>query len=362
MKIVISWTHIAGYSAACWRTLAARPGIDLHVICFRPETDSRQTRFHEGLLRGVSHEFLSCDEIARPQVVAALVAAHSPDVVLVSGWAYRCFRALAFERRLSAARFILAMDTPWRGDLRQQIGRYFLRPYARRMSAALVAGDRARHYARRLGVPDNRIHSGLYAYDHQTFNDTVLHSRVRTAPDWPQRFLFVGRYVPEKSIDILIPAYEAYRRQSAAPWPLTCCGMGELRGLLSGVQGITDMGFVDPADQASLFAEHGVLVLPSRYEPWGVVVAEAMATAMPVISTTACGANNDLMRPFKTGLEIPSNNAPALTAAFAWMESHRDHLPELGHAAMQTARRFGADRWAERVESICRSLGSDARC
>jgi glycosyltransferase involved in cell wall biosynthesis len=356
MKIVICWTNIAGYTAACWRALAARPGVDLHVICFRPADNSRHTHFQESLLQGISHRFLTPDEIAQPRLVAGLVAAEKPEAILVSGWAYRCFFELPYEPALSNARCILAMDTAWRGDLRQRIGKVFLSKHVRRMAAVLVAGENARQYALRLGAPESRIHRGLYAYDQDTFNEDVFQRRIRGGREWPRRFLFVGRYAHEKSIDVLIEAYEAYRRQAAAPWLLNCCGIGELKGLVCGVDGVTDLGFIQPREQADVFADHGVLVLPSRYEPWGVVVAEAMATGMPVICSSACGAGAELMRPYTTGIEIPAGDRQALADAFAWMDAHRDRLPSLGRTAMQTARPYGSDHWAERFDSICRSL------
>ena len=356
MKIVICWTNIAGYTAACWRALAARPGVQLHIICFHPSDKQRETRFQPSLLEGISHRFLSSDEIADPRLVASLVAAERPDVVLVSGWAHRCFSKLTYERTLADARFILAMDTPWRGDLRQQIGRLLLSRHAQRMDAVLVAGENARRYARRLGVPESKIHRGLYAYDEKIFHEDVMRRRVHGTGQWPRRFLFVGRYAPEKSIDVLVAGYGEYRRRVRDPWPLDCCGIGELQRLLSSVSGVTDLGFVQPSQQADVFADSGALVLPSRYEPWGVVVAEAMATAMPVICTTACGVAAELMRPYTTGIEVPPSDPSALATAFGWMHANHNLLPELGLNAMQTARPFGSDRWAERLDLICRSL------
>jgi glycosyltransferase involved in cell wall biosynthesis len=356
MKILICWMNIAGYTAACWKALAARPGVHLHVICLRPTDNHRETKFQADLLDGVSHQFLSRDEVAQPRLVADLAVAERPDVVILSGWAYRCFSQLPDVPALASARFILAMDTPWRGDLRQRIGLLFLSRYAQRMDAVLVAGEKARGYARRLGVPDARIHPGLYAYDETIFNESVSRRRMGGDPRMGHRFLFVGRYAPEKSIDVLLDGYATYRRRVDEPWALDCCGTGDLKNLIAGATGVTDLGFVQPSQQADVFANHSVLVLPSRYEPWGVVVAEAMATAMPVICTTACGAAAELMRPYTTGIEIPPGDEQALAEAFKWMHVNQKLLPELGESAMQTARPFGSNRWAERLDAICRSV------
>jgi len=44
---------------------------------------------------------------------------------------------------------------------------------------------------------------------------------------------------------------------------------------------VHDKGFVQPSDLPNIFAQAGVFILPSRYEPWGVVIGEALASGLP---------------------------------------------------------------------------------
>lgn len=351
--------NLAGYTAACWRALACQPGVDLHVVCLAPNSMAGDTDFRHDALAGVSHHLLEREHVDDCVALEHHVADHRPDVVLVTGWAFRPYVRLVGTPRLSATKFVLGMDTPWRGDLRQQLGLAYLRPYIRRMAACFVAGERARRYAVRLGIPADKIVKGLYAFDGDLFNEHVLRRRVEQHPAWPRRFLFAGRYVPEKAVDVLLDAYRRYRESAPDPWPLHCCGRGRLQNLLAGVDGVTDLGFVQPADQPDVFAESGVLLLPSRYEPWGVVMAEAMGTGMPVIASTACGAGVELLHPYFNGLEIPPDDPATLAEAMTWMDRHHGRLPELGRNAMETARAFRAELWAERAREVfAMALGS----
>ena len=53
--------------------------------------------------------------------------------------------------------------------------------------------------------------------------------------------------------------------------------------------------FVQPHDMPDLFARASVFVLPSNYEPWGVVIHEALSSGMPVLCSDKCGAAYDLL-------------------------------------------------------------------
>jgi len=253
---------------------------------------------------------------------------------------------------LRDTKFVLCMDTPFRNDVRQVVGKYYLASAIRRLSAAFVAGDRAAVYARALGFKPGSIYRGLYGYDEQIFNKRAFADRLSKQPEWPRRFLYVGRYVHAKGIDTLVEAYLTYRSMVADPWSLSCAGLGRMGDILKHQEGIQDLGFVQPLQQPAIYATHGAFILPSRYEPWGVVLAEAMSTGLPAIATNACGAAADLVRPFATGLEVPPDSPARLADAMYWLHTHADRLREMGEAAMWHAKPFAAGMWARRVAAL----------
>jgi glycosyltransferase involved in cell wall biosynthesis len=112
--------------------------------------------------------------------------------------------------------------------------------------------------------------------------------------------------------------------------------------------GVTDRGFTQPSEQAKIFAEHGAFVLPSKFEPWGVVIAEAAASGLPLICTTACGAALDLVRPGVNGLLTEPGDVDGLARAMRWMHDHESELAAMGRRGQALARNFSAEAWAER--------------
>ncbi|MGE0385348.1 MAG: glycosyltransferase family 4 protein [Gammaproteobacteria bacterium] len=113
--------------------------------------------------------------------------------------------------------------------------------------------------------------------------------RVRSAG--PVRLLAYGRFVHKKGFDLLL---EALARQRGDDWHLTLGGDGPERGALQACIARLELGarvgmcgWID--DVGAVLAQHDVFVLPSRDEPFGIAVLEAMAAGVPIVATRTQG-------------------------------------------------------------------------
>lgn len=336
--------------AACWRELAARPEVDLHVIAFQA---GDATAFSDRMMEGIPCTLL--DESTRndKSAVRAAVARQQPDVLVLSGWFHPPYRRLPFLRAFRNAPCIMGMDTPWQGTLRQQVGRLVLQPFMRQMERVVVTGERSWQYARRLGVSPGHIVRGLYGVDYAKLAPLW---KERTQDGWPQSFLFIGRYAEEKAIDVLTEAYRIYRTQIANPWPLHCCGKGPNASLLDMQQGIVNHGFVQPDALLRMWRQAGAFVLPSRFDPWPLALVEAAATGLPIACTDACGSAVELVRDRYNGRIVPTGSASALAEALLELHGRSDELPEWGQRSQQFAAPYSARAWAQRWEQISREV------
>jgi glycosyltransferase involved in cell wall biosynthesis len=347
VRVTFCWPEISGYMAACWRSLAGRAGVDVRIIGFRSGVAGMIAAFADETVAGLDCRLLSPAERDDATLIESLVAEQSPDVVVLPGWLHAPYAALASSPRLVGARFVMIMDTPWRGTMRQRLARLRVGRYVARMDRVVVPGERAWQFARRLGAPESAIRRGLYGIDYALFHP--LHARRASRPGgWPRRFLFTGRYGPDKGIDVLLEAYRQYRAHVHDPWPLTCCGTGPLRETLAREPGVEDRGFVQPRDLPDVSAESGAFVLASRFDPWPLVIAEACAAGLPVICTEACGSAVELVRSYYNGLTVATDDADALADAMGWSHAHHARLPEMGQRGQALAAAYAAEVWAER--------------
>lgn len=345
MKVVFCWQTVSGYMAACWRELASRSGIDLHVIARRP---GGAAAFDPSIMSGISHELFDQADLDRPKTMLPIVRAQKPDVVVLCGWASKSWPAVAKDPDLGSAARVMTMDTPFQGTLRQKLGGLVHKSYFQRIHRVFVAGERTRQLALTLGFRDAQIRASTYGFD---FDTMAQGAAVRDPQSPPRQFLFVGRYVPVKGIDTLLEAYAQYRQRVSDPWTLACCGKGELASDLAKAEGVIDHGFTQPADLPAHLAASSAFVLASDFEPWGVVVAEAAAAGLPIVCTDAVGAAIDMVRPFYSGLTVAPRDPRSLADALVYLHEHPERTVEMGLRAREYARAYSAQAWSDRWEA-----------
>jgi glycosyltransferase involved in cell wall biosynthesis len=204
-------------------------------------------------------------------------------------------------------------------------------------------------FARHLGFAQHEIIVGLYTCESTFF----------TGPQSPPRdsFLFTGRLVDTKGVDVLAAAYRAYRATATDPWPLVIAGIGPMDAELGAIDGVQLLGFVSPKDLPGVMAESGCLLLPSRFEPWGVVVQEAAASGQAVICTSACGAASRLVLDGYNGRVVAPDRADQLAAAMNWVaDADPAHRVAMSERSVELAKQYSPQRWAEHLVDRCHEL------
>jgi glycosyltransferase involved in cell wall biosynthesis len=115
---------------------------------------------------------------------------------------------------------------------------------------------------------------------------------------------------------------------------------------VKGAAGVEHHGWIEGA--AGVMRHLDVLVVPSRQEPFGTVAAEAMAVGTPVVATAVDGLN-DVVEDGVTGRLVAPGRPDELAQAVLDVLDRRD---EMGTAARESARRFDADAYADRIEAL----------
>ncbi len=178
--------------------------------------------------------------------------------------------------------------------------------------------------------------------------------------DGVMRLLCVATLSPRKGHDLLI---EALAPLASLPWKLTCVGSLTLSPeTVAGVRAqivraglgerIALVGALTGEALEAQFQAADVFVLPTRYEGYGMVVAEALARGLPVISTRT-GAIPDLVGP-DAGLIVPTDDGAALHAALARVLRNPTLLASLRDGARKA--RDTMPRWHNSCAAMARVL------
>jgi len=356
IRLLISCHSISGYQAAMWRAMSALPELEVHVVA-----GTSNANFKPAVVEGLNVTLVPELALQDREAMLELARAVAPDVVAIGGWFLKGVAALVHEPEMERARFVLASDRPYLGQLRQHLGRFVHRNLFRRVDKIMVPGERGFQLALRLGFEERRIARGLYGVDMDRLGPLLERRVAAHGGRWPRRWLFMGRYHPDKGVDVLVPAYLEYRRLVADPWPLSTMGSGEMSGLLRGVEGLTDLGFVQPSDQLAVLIDHGAMVLASRFDPWPLVVVEACGAGLPVVCTEACGSSVELVRSAYNGYLCATEDPSSLALAMAKCHARGGELELMGRAGRELAGAYSAvaaaRRWADVCLEIVRARG-----
>lgn len=229
----------------------------------------------------------------------------------------------------------------------------------RQCQGVFHCGKLGREFFLKYGADPSRLYPFPYEPDYDLLvpkNETIpdqLRARFRMAPD-RRRLLFVGRLIPVKRPDLLLAAFE--RIAVFRPdWDLVMAGDGPLRSALARNSDSRTLwiGFLDNVEEiGALYAICDVLVLPSEFEPWGVVVTEA-ATQLALVASSVVGAAADVLEDGVNGKLFKSGDIEALTAALLEV-TRPDRIDHMKSASPKVLSRWRSQ--SDPVSSLRRAL------
>jgi glycosyltransferase involved in cell wall biosynthesis len=168
-------------------------------------------------------------------------------------------------------------------------------------------------------------------------------------------FLFLGALNRRKGVDLLLKAAAAVLRTSSS-WTLIFVGNDspqhefEKQVISLGLQSqIYFRGAVAPDLIPGVIAAADVLVLPSRYDGWGVVINEAVSGGLPVIASDRCGAARHLIVPGQNGFRVKAGSASDLETAMRRYTKSEGLCIQHGDASRLLARDVDPDLNARRM-------------
>ena len=222
--------------------------------------------------------------------------------------------------------------------------------------SAEVLRDLEAYAGRSLGDRAQVIYNGVSLDD---FTD------VATQPYRHQRpyVLALGRWVPQKGFDVLLRAFAAAVESASFDHDLLLAGDGPERPSLSTLVaelGIADrvhlLGIADRYKAVSLYKGCSFFVLPSRYEPLGIVNLEAMAAGKALVATRVGGVP-ELVTDGDNGLLVEANNHRELANAMVRLASDQPLRCALGSKGRSFVGDFTWPRIAERYLECYRGHG-----
>jgi glycosyltransferase involved in cell wall biosynthesis len=381
VRVAYLVSHPIQYQAPLLRRIAREPDIDLTV--FFGSDFSVKGYKDEGfggvgvkwdvpLLEGYRHEFLP---VIRDN---ARVTPTTPmnygiarrlkgdrerpafDVLWVHGYAsVNALHGITAANALGIP--VLIRAESWLGD-RERSGmklaakRLFFRTLSQMIDGVMPIGSLNGEYWRYYLGEDFPLYLMPYAVDNEYFQRRSLEAAPRREelcrelnlePGRPI-ILFASKLQSRKCADDLL---EAYRRLAPAPGLepnpyLVIVGDGDQRQSLerqaeqSGLSSIRFCGFRNQSELPRFFDLATVFVLPSRHEPWGLIVNEVMNAGRAVIVSDEVGSQRDLITDGVEGAVFPAGDVEALADALRRTLATPETAAEMGRRGLERISRW----------------------
>ena len=178
-------------------------------------------------------------------------------------------------------------------------------------------------------------------------------------------FLYLGSQCHRKATDVLLKAFASILKHERSEWALLLVGKDLAQGRFQEMArrlGLTgDACFMEPvaSDRISAVLKCAkVLILPSRYDGWGVVLNEAALMGLGLIGSENAGSSHHLIRPTENGFRVRAGSVDSLRSALmAYVRN--PHLAEKhGKASLIVAEQFTPERNAQRFVAAIESWRS----
>jgi glycosyltransferase involved in cell wall biosynthesis len=345
IRVLAIASHPVQYMSQIFRRLSARPDVELSVVYL--SLGGAEATYDPGFGTTVKWDIPLLDGYEWTHVPPS---EHRPNSILRTRngrlWklirkgqfdaalcftGYRCsaFWTALLAAKLSRTGFLFGTDSialaPRDGKEWKKAIKTFFWPLLYRLAdQVIVPSSGSRDLMLSLGLRTDRVTVTPYSVDNDWWlRQASLADRTATRSAWnvsPDStvVLFCAKLQPwKRPLDLLY----AFGKADIPGGVLAYAGEGPMRSRIESearILGISDrirfLGFVNQSGLPAVYCGADLMVLPSEYEPFGVVVNEAMCCGCPVVSTDNVGAARDLIAPIRPSFVYPCGDVEALAA------------------------------------------------
>lgn len=374
-RVLAIAAHPVQYMAPILRRMAAHPALDLHVAycSLRGAEAGHDPEFGASiqwdvpLLDGYSWSEVpnrgsggeSFFGLRNPGLWKLIHGGNFDAILCFTGYLNATFWIAYFAARWSHSAFLFGADTTtlvsrdghaWKSSLKK-----ICWPWLFRLAdQVIVPSSGARDLILSLGLPVDRVTLTPYSVDNDWWiqqSAQVDRSAVRASWGGSSSdavILFCAKLQPwKRPLDLL----HAFAKARLSNGILVFAGEGPLRAELEAEAAflgvatrVRFLGFVNQSQLPAVYTSADLMVLPSEYEPFAVVVNEAMCCGCAVAASDRVGATRDLVLPVSPQFVFPCGDIDALAGILKDSLADRSQLRRVATAALAHIQTWSPER------------------
>jgi glycosyltransferase involved in cell wall biosynthesis len=343
-NILVLYRELAGYIVNCLEFLAEQENLHIDIVAYPIAAEA-------------PFQFLFSDRITvhrrsdvNDQKLTSMVSSGEYELIFCGGWFDKGYlNALKSKGNTPS---VIGFDKQWKGTIKDRLAVIYLRLNVTSLfDYAFVPGSEQVTFAKKMGFNQKQIKTGVYVCDNPRFSK-VYEKRNSSAELRKNRVIYAGRYIPQKDILNLMSVAEELANQRNDDWEFHFIGAGSLWEQRINHPKIIHHGFLEGKMLDELLTTGSIFILPSLFEPWGVVVHEFAMAGYPLILSDQVGARTSLLTK-ENGIIFPAGNLAEMKKALnTMMNLPYAELTKFGHKSHLLAKEINEKGFANSMAEM----------
>lgn len=288
----------------------------------------------------------------------------NPDVVISGGYNHPSSLLALFYAKLYGKRLILWSESNiFDKRSSSKMKRAYKEWFVKNCTEYVVPGKAAFEYLIDLGAPEEKVWIAPDAVDNYYFTEMSEKAEKRInefkeKKGYPKKvLLYVGRLIKEKGVLDLLKAFEKISDKKRNLGLVLVGKGGEEENYKNfcaekNLKNIFFEGFIPQSQLPVYYAAADVFVLPTYSDTWGLVLNEAMACKLPVISSNVAGASFDLIDEGRNGFTFKKGNIDDLVCQI--LRVLNGNIEKMGEESFKIIKNYSPKRCAQGFVEVIR--------
>ncbi len=365
-KVVIIHNIIAPYKVALFNELSKLiPNFEVIFVAEKEkrrdwEIDYKAIEFQYTVLFRGSLDDLNNYSIARKTWTK--LKELNPDTTIICDYSNIFGWSALFWAKINNSDLIFWLSSTFEDRKHSKIKEFLKHYFLKHFDIGLAPGSRTKYYYQTMGMDASKIINTGYGVNNEYFLNAynkynrekyLLYEQLRIKNQ--NNFIYIGRFAQEKNLLTLIRSFSRLKNNN---WGLLLLGDGpqkeNLQMYIKNNQ-LEDKvllpGFIQQAEIVKYLITSNVFVLPSLSEPWGLVVNEAMLCQLPVIVSTKCGCQPELVQEGLNGFSFEPNDELILTKIMQEFVNGSYNMKYMGETSLSIVKRHSPSVIAQNIVS-----------
>ncbi len=308
----------------------------------KSKIDFSEMKFQYELLKSLKISFGNVEKtMFTYRGINKVISKYKPDKIIVSGFSMATVKIYfrSFFYKVSYVIWSGALDFPGRFD--SVFRKFERRLLIQRASAFVAYGSRAKEYLVKMGAPENKVFIGVNTVDTSFFYNETKRIRAGLQQSEKKHLIYIGYLVPRKNVGKLIEIMQKLS-EKRKDFVIDILGDGSEKLMLEKMveeKNLRDVihfhGFIQKNDLPMYFAKSSCFLFQTDFDIWGLVLNEAMAAGVPVLSSVTAGATYDLITEGKTGFSVDYNNTADVLTKINLILDNAELVKQIGNSASE---------------------------